>query len=827
MIETISEPNFDPSAQRRAEESLLRKGQRKLLEKLKVFLLEKYILIYLIGFLLGRAIILSVISPFPIAFLATIWFIHRKRTVHTALVILAGALTVSPGHATYVLFGIISFLLLAYLLGRLKRQQLLVPIITFVSTFMSQLFIISFQSQVTAYDWLLLFTEGFLAAVLVLIFMQSIPLLSPKRYKQTLKSEEIICLVILSASILTGTIGWSVYEIAFEQVFSRYIVLMLAFVGGAAMGSTVGVVAGLVLSLANVTSFYQMSLLAFSGLLGGLLKEGNKIGVSVGLFVGTALIGIYGDVTQSLPFFLESLVAITLFLLTPLRVCQVISRYIPGTEEYEKEQEQYVKKIRNVTAERVHQFSGVFQALSNSFSITDEDFIGQQADAERETDYFLSDITEKTCQSCLLKERCWQRNFDKTYPLMKKVKNELEEKSQLNQPLEQLFSSHCVKAAQVIQVMQEKISSQQTNDQLRNQILESRQFVANQLQGVSEVMENFSKEILKEKEDHEKQEIEIVDMLNNLGIELEKVHIYQLSKGNIDLEIAASFYEYRGEASKLMAPALSDLLDELIVVKEKKISPFPNGYSSFTFGSAKEFVVETGVAQVARGGRFVSGDSYAMLDVGIGKYAIAISDGMGNGSRAREESEETLRLLRQILQAGLPEKIAIQSINSILALRTTDEMYATLDLAVINLHNADVKFLKVGSTPTFVKRGRKVFQISAHNLPIGIIPELEMDVVTEQLNSGDLLVMMSDGIYEGPENVRNNDIWLQRKIQNMETTHPQEIADVLLEEVIRANNGTIEDDMTVLVAKVVKNKPEWAAIKWRKPENIPYDVKEG
>src|SRR5699024_8670619 len=103
MIETISEPNFDPSAQRRAEESLLRKGQRKLLEKLKVFLLEKYILIYLIGFLLGRAIILSVISPFPIAFLATIWFIHRKRTVHTALVILAGALTVSPGHATYVL----------------------------------------------------------------------------------------------------------------------------------------------------------------------------------------------------------------------------------------------------------------------------------------------------------------------------------------------------------------------------------------------------------------------------------------------------------------------------------------------------------------------------------------------------------------------------------------------------------------------------------------------------------------------------------------------------------------------------------------------------
>src|SRR5699024_7822637 len=113
------------------------------------------------------------------------------------------------------------------------------------------------------------------------------------KYKPALKNEEIVCMIILIASILTGTIGWDIFGASVEQVFSRYIVLVLAFVGGAAIGSTVGVVAGLILSLSDVANLYQMSLLAFSGLLGGLLKEGKKIGVVAGLFVGTLLVGIY------------------------------------------------------------------------------------------------------------------------------------------------------------------------------------------------------------------------------------------------------------------------------------------------------------------------------------------------------------------------------------------------------------------------------------------------------------------------------------------------------------------------------------------------------
>src|SRR5699024_10343793 len=130
----------------------------------------------------------------------------------------------------------------------------------------------------------------------------------------------------------------------------------------------------------------------------------------------------------------------------------------------------------------------------------------------------------------------------------------------------------------------------------------------------------------------------------------EKLDIYQLEKGNIDVEMALVFYDYHGEGAKLIAPVLSDILKETIVVLEEEISPFPNGVSFLTCGSAKQFEVKTGVAVAAKGGGLISGDSYTTMELGKGKYALAISDGMGNGIRAREESMETLRLLEQILQ---------------------------------------------------------------------------------------------------------------------------------------------------------------------------------
>lgn len=783
---------------------------RRMLMFLHYVFIQKGWIFVVTGFLLGRAVILSEVSPFALAFVAAIWLIYKEQTLKSIGAVLLGALSYSVQHSIFLLLAVVIFMLLAAFFKRKKNQQILVPLFVVISMMLPRIFLYSIQGELLAYEWILLAVEGILGAVLVLIFMQSLPLISPKKYRFSLRNEEIVCMMILLVSILTGMIGWHIYGAAIEQIFARYFVLVFAFVGGAAIGSTVGVVAGLVLSLANVAGLYQMSLLAFSGLLGGLLKEGKKPGVAVGLLIGTFLISMYGN-TALLPSVLESLFAILIFFLTPAASFRQISRFIPGTEEYTQEQERFLQKIRDLTAKRVEQFSEVFGALAKSFALP-EPVEENEEEKDRETDYFLSLVTERTCQSCFLKNKCWVNNFDKTYHLMEKMKEDLTNRNELHWKTKREFDALCMKSNKVEDVMKEEISIFEMHRKMKKQLQESKRLVHEQLLGVSEVMGDFAKEMVKERKTHELQEHQIIEALKKLGIELEKVDIYSLEKGNIDIEITANFYDYHGEAAKLIAPVLSDILDEMIIVNEEDISPFPNGTSYLSFRSAKEYCITTGYANAAKGGGFVSGDSFLTMELGRGKFAMAISDGMGNGYRAKEESEETLRLLQQILQTGIPEKVAIKSINSVLSLRSNEEMFATLDLAMIDLNSASAEFLKIGSSPSFIMRGKKIIKIEAGNLPIGIIRDVDVDIVQEQLKAEDILIMVSDGIFEGPMHVENTDIWMKRKLRELETRDPQEVADLLLEEVIRTKAGEIDDDMTVLVAKIERNKPKWASI---------------
>src|SRR5699024_3675827 len=160
-----------------------------------------------------------------------------------------------------------------------------------------------------------------------------------------------------------------------------------------------------------------------AGLPGGVLKGGKKISVSLGLLVGTFLVSIYGDAETIIPSLLASISAVLLFFITPNKYLKKIAKFIPGTTEYSYVERKYLKKVRDVTAQRVGQYSTVFDALSKSF-IQSADKSKHQ-NAQQEIVYFLSLINEKTCQLCFMKEHCWEKNFDTTYHLMENLKNDL------------------------------------------------------------------------------------------------------------------------------------------------------------------------------------------------------------------------------------------------------------------------------------------------------------------------------------------------------------------------------------------------------------------
>ncbi|MCF6139604.1 stage II sporulation protein E [Pseudalkalibacillus berkeleyi] len=791
---------------------------REAIMRVQRVLMHWSLVLFCTGFLLGRAFILTELSPFAIPFFGAVLLLKRERAGVAAIALLAGALTTFDKTGLFISVGLAVFFVINAITTNLVKQSFkILPYTVVAASFITRMSLLTFASEsITTGTMLMVAIEAGLSGILTLIFLQSIPLLSIKKIQHSLKNEEIVCFIILLASVMTGTIGWQVYDLSLEHILSRYLVLIFAIVGGTAIGATVGVVTGLILGLANIASLYQMSLLAFSGLLGGLLKEGKKLGVGVGLFIGTMLIGLYGNESGMLfNSFLESCVAVGLFLLTPNKAISKISRYIPGTKEYNQEQQQYLRKVRDVTANRVEQFSHLFQTLSNSFLNTSATTMLEE-EGKRELDMFLSNITEKTCQNCFKKRHCWVNNFEETYGYMANIMTETTPNGTLkDRGLQKDWERHCVRSKKVIDTIQYELGQYHANIKLKQQVKESRRLVAEQLHGVSQVMDNFAKEIQRERENHQIQEEQVKLALDDIGLEVGNIEIYNLDKGSIDIEMSIPYCNGRGEAEKVIAPLLSDILDEAIVVKNEECAAYPNGYCHVVFRSSQNFVIETGVASAAKGGAWVSGDSHSTIELGVGKYAVAISDGMGNGERAHLESNETLKLLQQILQSGIDETTAIKSVNSILSLRTTDEIFSTLDLAMIDLQDAAVRFLKIGSSPSFVKRADQVRMIEASNLPMGIIEEFDVEVVSDQLKAGDFLIMMSDGIFEGPKNVENKEAWIKRKIREIHSDDPQLIADLLLEEVIRTDCGHIDDDMTVVVTKLNRNIPKWSTIRYQ------------
>ncbi len=775
------------------------------------------LLLTAIGFLLGRAIILESLSPFAIAYFAVIYFLRRDAYRLVAIALVAGSWLAASPAPLWIALQLAVFFLIVKGLEAYERAELnYAPLLVFISIMLVRLFNVVIHDVLGWYELMMVGVEAGLSFVLTLVFIQAVPVLTMTKRSNSLKTEEIICLMIMLASIMTGAVGWMMYGMSIEHIMSRYLLLVFALIGGAPMGASVGVIAGLILSLADMGAIVQMSLLAFAGLLAGLLRDGGKSAVAFGMLLGTSILSIYiGNQTDILASTWESAAAALLFLCTPRGVLRTIARYVPGTTEHTKSQHEYAKRVRDVTAHRVTQFSEVFRQLARSFGPLAPTLEDAEKKKDEEITHFMNAVAEKTCSSCHRKNLCWEGKFYQTYRLMTDMMHTIEEGRRPGvKEVPREWSSHCVRPKQVLNVMQQQYELHRHDQHYRKQLQDARQLVAEQLQGVSQVMEDLAKEIKREGQELYLQEEQIREALEGLGLSIQSVDIISLEEGNVEIEVAHTFGKGYDECRKIIAPLLSDILGEHIAVKTERYPEQSGHPATVQFGSAKEYEVDTGIAGAAKGGDLLSGDSFSTVELGNGKFAVAISDGMGNGERARLESSTALSILQQLLQSGMDEKLAIKSVNSVLLLRSSDEMYATVDVALIDMYTAKTTFLKIGSTPSFIKRGNEVIMVTANNLPVGILQEIDVDLIRVQLQPGDTLIMMTDGIYDAPGHAVNKEIWMKRVIQEIEDEQPQEIAERLLETVVRHHEGEIIDDMTVVVARIEKHQPEWATFRW-------------
>ena len=157
------------------------------------------------------------------------------------------------------------------------------------------------------------------------------------------------------------------------------------------------------------------------------------------------------------------------------------------------------------------------------------------------------------------------------------------------------------------------------------------------------------------------------------------------------------------------------------------------------------------------------------------------------------------------METNINKDTSIRTINSVLRAKSDDEIFTTLDLGFIDLYTGKLQILKNGSPATFIKKKDRVEIINSRSLPIGILENVDFNIYEEELEDGDMVIMMSDGILDSNRDVRDGEKWMQDVIMGINSQNPKVISEEILNIAKSIEKDSSKDDMTVMVTKVWKS----------------------
>lgn len=324
---------------------------------------------------------------------------------------------------------------------------------------------------------------------------------------------------------------------------------------------------------------------------------------------------------------------------------------------------------------------------------------------------------------------------------------------------------------------------------------ETKQNMEAQLNSVSKaisgIAKNMEEDLEKEVSFYEEKK-EIIEKLKLKSINVDEMAIKKDGRYIIEIYLQQGQDDFENSQIEKI---VSNVLKEKIVVNEDLCIG-----NRINLISDDKYIMAMGTSSKTKEGSVVSGDNIINLRLSDGKYLVALSDGMGSGNEASKSSEQVLEMLKNLLMNGFDKTSSMELINSSL-INKNEEVFATLDIAIIDLYAGTVEMIKGGACPTYFKNNKKVQIIKAKSLPAGMIKDLKLEVFEKEIEDKEIMLMCTDGILDSNVEYKNKELWIKYLLEDMETDNTKKMADLLLNESIDNNFGTAKDDMSVFVCK--------------------------
>jgi len=213
--------------------------------------------------------------------------------------------------------------------------------------------------------------------------------------------------------------------------------------------------------------------------------------------------------------------------------------------------------------------------------------------------------------------------------------------------------------------------------------------------------------------------------------------------------------------------------------------------------------IQVGAAKVAKYAVSESGDTLEMIERPRGGISAVLVDGQRSGRAAKIISNIVARKAISLLGEGVRDGAAARATHDYLCTHRGGQVSAELHIVSVDLQSKTVVISRNTHCPAYRLLDNKCHVLDHPSKPIGLYSNTKPAIDEIDLVEGTYVVAYTDGIYAAGK-VQGKTLDMCDLLTRVTATQPsaQELADTVLDEALRLEEGRPADDMSVLVVSV-------------------------
>ena len=322
---------------------------------------------------------------------------------------------------------------------------------------------------------------------------------------------------------------------------------------------------------------------------------------------------------------------------------------------------------------------------------------------------------------------------------------------------------------------------------------------------VKKLEEKGTKKVETKKEDslYKNDEKEVLNLLKEKDIQVEECTIEKLENKKLVIKFQKISKNSRLR-DKSVSTSVADLLSKKYGVKISLFREKEEENNSYTqvYTTEDKFTIQLGSAQKFKNGTSNLVDNNMQVKLEDGRILLSIIDGkIENEEKASEVSSSILKTIKKSFSEEKDLKVIRENIDSALNQKYGLNKNPGVDIAILDLLTGNAKIWKSNCEATYIKNKKNIKKLEVEpNLFESDM--LKLDEEYYSFTDGDILVMISDGVINSKESFGKD--WIEEFLRNVSSNNAQKLSDLLMEEVLQNYYDIPQDDITIIVAKIVK-----------------------